>query len=171
MSLRPCALSRCIRSVGRFWRNPIWSGKKPFTPLPLPATVRLPKTGFCSRYHLGQKRWLSNVHDVENEQSPVQNEQAVVHEDESTPALIACPGCGALAQTVESGEAGYYSTRRKIVRNFSTPADPAKEDQIAAQALGQADPELLLSLGLSIPAADGTSPNVLFMVTAWLIFM
>lgn len=33
-------------------------------------------------------------------------------------AIEACPGCGAPAQTVEPGDAGYYLNKRKAVRSF-----------------------------------------------------
>ncbi len=78
-----------------------------------------------------------------------------------TPALtramalpITCSGCGALNQTVNPGEAGFYSITRKSVKAFIAQNDLSKcrnhtpEDGVLKSAIETADHGLLRELGL-----------------------
>jgi len=88
------------------------------------------------------------------------DEQASIDRSFAHPgALSACPGCGALAQTVEQGEPGYYSLKRKTVGSFVKQdiADEGSEEAVAASAIDRADPTLLESLGLDNFRAAGNS--------------
>lgn len=64
----------------------------------------------------------------------------------------ACPGCGGLAQTVEKGEAGHYSPKRKAVRSYIEYAtgtgQKQGEDKVLATSLESLDPGLRQSIGL-----------------------
>jgi len=62
--------------------------------------------------------------------------------------LTACPGCGALAQTVEPGEAGYYSLQRRAVDSYLRQQSSKTDDSVVSSALESADPGLVRSLGL-----------------------
>lgn len=65
-------------------------------------------------------------------------------------ALRACPGCGALAQVIEPAEPGFYSVKRKAVREYldfqsSNGAQALKpnDDSIFESAIRRASPELV----------------------------
>ncbi|KAB8346246.1 hypothetical protein FH972_023291 [Carpinus fangiana] len=94
------------------------------------------------------------------------------HNDEapskSTPSLAhlgACAGCGALAQDVEPDDPGYFNVKRRAVANFirsgatTEPVLPSEEDEMYQQALMQATPQLLESIGSSKDAISTGAPN------------
>ncbi|KAK1986679.1 hypothetical protein LZ30DRAFT_581513 [Colletotrichum cereale] len=68
---------------------------------------------------------------------------------------LQCSGCGALAQTTDAGQAGYYDLSRKAVREFLT-SDSEKdaekelreEDKVVDEALQNLGEEQLAQLGL-----------------------
>lgn len=102
------------------------------------------------------RRWNSTgsgaeLNDALDEQSSI--DKTFAHPG----ALIACPGCGALAQTVEQGEPGYYSLRRKAVSSFVKQdiENDGSEQSLAATAINRADPTLLESLGLDKWTPEG----------------
>jgi len=79
------------------------------------------------------------------------------------PGLTACPGCGALAQTVEPGEAGYYSLQRRAVDSYLKQQSSKTDDNVVSSALESADPELIKTLGLgasntAIQASNSSGP-------------
>ena len=65
-----------------------------------------------------------------------------------------CPGCGALSQTVSTGQPGYYGTNRKSVkafigRNAQNPGNGYDgESKVFERVLGAADVDLLSQMGL-----------------------
>ena len=65
-----------------------------------------------------------------------------------------CPGCGALTQTVSTGQPGYYGTNRKSVkafigRNGQNPGNGYDgESKVFERVLGVADTDLLSQMGL-----------------------
>ena len=65
-----------------------------------------------------------------------------------------CPGCGALTQTVSTGQPGYYGTNRKSVKAFigrdgQNPGNVYDgESKVFERALGVADADLLSQMGL-----------------------
>jgi hypothetical protein len=59
-----------------------------------------------------------------------------------------CPGCGALSQTIESNEAGYYSTNRGAVKAFLGLARGDGEAASAAPILAQLDEQTRQQYGL-----------------------
>ncbi|KAI9834892.1 MAG: hypothetical protein M1819_002800 [Sarea resinae] len=67
---------------------------------------------------------------------------------------VSCPGCGALTQTIDPGEAGFYSPKRKSVKSFVPQTRPDKslrkhaEDDIYEKALENAGEGALKELGL-----------------------
>lgn len=74
----------------------------------------------------------------------------------------ACPGCGALAQTVEPGEAGHYSSKRKVVRSFveyktGAPSPAKAQDEIVVEALQRLTPEQSNLAGLVDRSDHGTT--------------
>jgi len=102
------------------------------------------------------RRWSST--NPAAELNAALDQQASI--DRSLPhpvALVACPGCGALAQTVEQGEPGYYSLKRKTVSSFVKQdiTGNSNEESVAATAIARADPTLLESLGLDKWEAAG----------------
>lgn len=102
------------------------------------------------------RRWNST--DLASELNAALDEQASIDRSFAHPgALSACPGCGALAQTIEQGEPGYYSLKRKTVSSFVKQdiADEGSEEAVAASAIDRADPILLESLGLNNFRAAG----------------
>ncbi|KAF9698385.1 hypothetical protein EKO04_003657 [Ascochyta lentis] len=76
----------------------------------------------------------------------------------------ACPGCGAPTQLLDKKEAGYYNIDRSVVRRYLN-WDPAKlqeatqADDVYAQALKEADPELLKELGVLDAATTTDAPS------------
>lgn len=65
---------------------------------------------------------------------------------------LQCPGCGAFSQTFEAGEAGFYTTTRRIVAEFIDSAvesnNISEEDSIVRQALEKLDPKAQSEFGL-----------------------
>ncbi|KAF9877769.1 hypothetical protein CkaCkLH20_04904 [Colletotrichum karsti] len=67
-----------------------------------------------------------------------------------------CSGCGALSQTTEAGQAGYYDLDRKAVRDYISPKqeetekEARKEDLVVEQALQNLGQEQLEALGLDV---------------------
>ncbi|EOD44161.1 putative gtp-binding protein [Neofusicoccum parvum UCRNP2] len=65
---------------------------------------------------------------------------------------LSCPGCGAPAQTVDPGRAGYYAGSRKAVKAFLAPQPDAwardKEDAIFDEAVHKLDKSVREQLGL-----------------------
>ena len=65
-----------------------------------------------------------------------------------------CPGCGALTQTVNTGQPGYYGINRKSVkafigRNGQNPGNGYEgESKVFERVLGVADADLLSQMGL-----------------------
>ena len=65
-----------------------------------------------------------------------------------------CPGCGALTQTVSTGQPGYYGTNRKSVKAFigRDGRNPGNgydgESEVFERVLGVADADLLSQMGL-----------------------
>lgn len=74
------------------------------------------------------------------------------------PALTACPGCGALAQTVQPGEPGYFSLSRRTVAKFvkshdidpRVPESSGHDEEGAAAQLDSKAP----SKGMPLPHCD-----------------
>ncbi|KAH0544834.1 hypothetical protein FGG08_001063 [Glutinoglossum americanum] len=68
---------------------------------------------------------------------------------------VSCPGCGALVQTVEPLEAGFYSITRKAVKVFSARKEAIKipkntiEDVVYKGALQKAEGSQLQEMGLA----------------------
>ncbi len=66
----------------------------------------------------------------------------------------ACSGCGAVSQTANSAEAGFYSTQRRSVRHYLTRQRISRlqvrepEDLVVENAVAKADQRLLEELGL-----------------------
>ncbi|OHW99870.1 DUF974 domain-containing protein [Colletotrichum incanum] len=68
---------------------------------------------------------------------------------------LQCSGCGALTQTTDAGQAGYYDLSRKAVREFLAPANDKntekelrEEDKVVDEALQNLGEEQLAQLGL-----------------------
>lgn len=63
-----------------------------------------------------------------------------------------CPGCGGLAQTIEAGEAGFYSYKRKAVRSYieyvTGTGDKQNEDRVVSKSLENLDAGLRQSIEL-----------------------
>lgn len=64
-------------------------------------------------------------------------------------ALTPCPGCGALAQTVEPDQPGFYSVKRNLVGRYLKPEYPnsyqnlkRQHDSMFESAIKQVSPEL-----------------------------
>lgn len=72
--------------------------------------------------------------------------------------LSACPGCGALAQTVEQNEAGYYTLRRKVVKDHldhirgDQSQSSVEENAVFNEALARAS--AVVTAGLNIPTIE-----------------
>jgi len=87
--------------------------------------------------------------------------------------LSSCPGCGALAQTVEPGAAGFYNIKRSVVGSF-LQNEPTKgwstnsetEDQVFSDALANAPEELRESLQSRNAASSGKSTIINIKVKA-----
>ena len=85
-----------------------------------------------------------------------------------------CPGCGAFSQTLEPGEAGFYSATRKPVQIFiasqhaPTRQRLEEEAHTYATAVAHADQGLLQSLGLG-QDSQSVEGSVLFAVTLLLL--
>lgn len=66
---------------------------------------------------------------------------------------FACPGCGALTQSVHPHEAGHYSKERAAVRKYLHHSEEqgvkeaTAEDRVVEDALGNIPPELRAQLG------------------------
>jgi hypothetical protein len=79
---------------------------------------------------------------------------------------LACPGCGALTQSVHPHEAGYYSTSRAAVKKYLNPSPaqssqgPREEDEIVRNALVNVSSELRAQLGMdNLETAPGLSQS------------
>lgn len=70
------------------------------------------------------------------------------------PLPRSCPGCGALTQTISTGQPGYYSTNRKSVKAFTgrNGQNPGNrydgESEVFEHVLEVADVDLLSQMGL-----------------------
>lgn len=78
-------------------------------------------------------------------------------------SLSACPGCGALAQTVEPDEAGYYSLKRNPVKRYLEAVSgdvqerlKSAEDVVFEEAMAKAGPQIAEELQLPTEDAEGT---------------
>lgn len=82
-------------------------------------------------------------------------------------ALSACPGCGALAQTIEQNEAGYYSLNRHAVKSYlrhviGEPGRPrTAEDDVFEAAVNKAGAELVEGIAARDDAVGGVCTSVL----------
>ncbi|KAF2093232.1 hypothetical protein NA57DRAFT_48753 [Rhizodiscina lignyota] len=67
------------------------------------------------------------------------------------PLPVSCPGCGALAQTVDTDQAGYYDTSRTAVKKYLRYGkdQEAKENAVFKEAMQHADERILNQLGLA----------------------
>lgn len=81
-------------------------------------------------------------------------------------ALTSCPGCGALAQTVEPGAAGHYTTKRKTVSPFlhkdqekHACTSSAVEAQVFARAVENASTVGMEALRLAGVVQTGTKDS------------
>ena len=70
------------------------------------------------------------------------------------PLPRSCPGCGALTQTISTGQPGYYGTSRKSVKAFTgrNGQNPGsrydEESEVLERVLEVADVDLLSQMGL-----------------------
>lgn len=114
-------------------------------------TTKILACEFRSRFYSFTRNLDSNTPTGDLEKAlDEQDALDTVARSSSPGTLTACPGCGALAQTVEPGEPGYYSLKRKAVSSYvkQYQIDPESVTNVAAEALDQADAELVQSLGL-----------------------
>jgi hypothetical protein len=79
---------------------------------------------------------------------------------------LACPGCGALSQSVHPHEAGFYSDSRAAVRKYldPSPVQPSQEsqteDELVRNALVNVPRELRDQLGMDgLETTPGTMHN------------
>jgi hypothetical protein len=98
--------------------------------------------------------------DAEPEDFSDARDVATISES-SLQSLTACPGCGALAQTVEPGEAGYYSLQRRAVDLYLKQQNSGlkTDESVVSSALESAGPELVKSLGLGTSATATQTSN------------
>jgi hypothetical protein len=72
-----------------------------------------------------------------------------------------CAGCGAFSQTSDNGEPGFYSLRRRSVKEFLAPASASEnakrlsESEIIEASLSNLGDEALGSLSFDAPAMPG----------------
>jgi len=93
---------------------------------------------------------------------------STAHSENLPLTLSSCPGCGALAQTVEPGAAGFYNVKRTAVASVSQN-EPAKgrntnsktEDQVFTDALANAPEELRESIQSRNIALSGASTDII----------
>ena len=84
------------------------------------------------------------------------------------PLPAACPGCGALTQSVHKNEAGFYSSSRANVRRYThpQPPEPSKttEDAVVKSALANIPSELREQLGMdTLESSSGLQHQLLFL--------
>lgn len=96
-------------------------------PPPESVSLHVESSGFWPASHFTQKEATKEA-----------DEHAQTHPTKSVRTLPqSCPGCGALSQEIDSGEAGYYSRSRKAVKNYLkslAKAIPAiRESNVEAQ--------------------------------------
>jgi hypothetical protein len=126
---------------------------------PQSRSVRITKT-FSRPLPRRSIRWQSSIAPTTELEKALDEQDSIDRLGPKTGPLTACPGCGAPAQTVEPGEAGYYTLKRKSVSSFISQysIDNIESSGTATTALNNADPELLKSLGLS-SLAQNDSPG------------
>lgn len=93
-----------------------------------------------------------------HQESPVSRDrshplEAVSHTSRDLPR--SCPGCGAPTQTINTGDAGFYTPERNAVRKYLNPGqEPLKEelveDAVFKAAMENAPEALREQLGLEI---------------------
>lgn len=135
----------------RFWVRPL--AVEPLFPSSRLAKYLTDGLGGRSWSQVGQRKWQSTL--GQHAPAIVDQHEDTIEIERTGTSLTACPGCGALAQTVAAGEAGFYSNKRRAVTSYtksrithSDDSSAVSEEDIAEDVLKQADPQLLRSLGL-----------------------
>lgn len=114
-----------------------------------------------------QRRCFSSFYRRRNQAtspSPTEDPQAIqgsTHKESLLP--LACSGCGALSQTVDSSQAGFYNLSRSAVKAFlKQGAKETSDENIAfSEALQNANTSILQQLGLGKSTNQGKNPQSL----------
>ena len=139
--------------------------KPPSAPLPVYSWPR------CKQFR------LRNEYGCNHSQRPVgSGTSADTHGELSEPlsSLTSCSGCGALAQTLQPAEAGYYSLNRASVKQFIESREEFSQihherDQHFARALEHADPSILRALAGGEEPEMSSSPFEFVRLTEFLL--
>ncbi|KAI9869411.1 MAG: hypothetical protein M1813_000200 [Trichoglossum hirsutum] len=157
----------CLHASSRTVRNCLTYGVSPLPVFLCPVLLRFPKIELSSQSIVVPKRQqtfgqVSRLHTGIRGGVPDLGNGSV----DIALLPVSCPGCGALVQTIEPHEAGFYSATRKVVGVFTTqkgatevPEDTS-EDLIYKAALQNAKSDLLQEMGLANLSAlkDGPPP-------------
>jgi hypothetical protein len=146
----------CLHASSRTVRNCLTYGVSPLPVFLCPVLLRFPKIELSSQSIVVPKRQqtfgqVSRLHTGIRGGVPDLGNGSV----DIALLPVSCPGCGALVQTIEPHEAGFYSATRKVVGVFTTqkgatevPEDTS-EDLIYKAALQNAKSDLLQEMGLA----------------------
>ncbi|KAI1349422.1 hypothetical protein F5Y01DRAFT_289571 [Xylaria sp. FL0043] len=114
----------------------------------------------CAPWTLSRRRRLHMQADSSSAVAPSLGSSAATAAARSAPLRTLprqCTGCGALTQTADPNQPGYFNLRRNAVRRYlgidgPSGYSPRREDQIYADALRQLDAEELEKQGVDVRA-------------------
>jgi hypothetical protein len=92
--------------------------------------------------------------DAQPVQEHSQSSPILVSQHDGHQLPLACPGCGALTQSVHEHDAGYYSTSRAAVKKYLNPSTAESsrelqaEDEVVRNALANVPRELREQFGM-----------------------
>ncbi|KAK1997630.1 hypothetical protein LX36DRAFT_700826 [Colletotrichum falcatum] len=102
-----------------------------------------------------QRRCVHVEANATAEASPLPPTAETTHKISTKKLPLQCSGCGALSQTTNAGQAGYYDLSRKAVKEFLTTEGEGgvekelrEEDKVVDEALKNLSNEQLAQLGL-----------------------